>query len=188
MTEPEALVAAAAIGGLAALVGALVAGGTALRNETRRRSAGRKDVERQALRTQAAEVFRHIFALQHEMEWLTWHAVNRPKDLNSRMTAAYESAVHDAYPKVLGAMAVLASMNIDLYQRVTPMVDRIYEMDGEIGRHITGLGSRRTRRGSLEKLKQLNEPVKALYVALPPEMAEAMRHADASTTSYSLAE
>ena len=79
MTEPEALVAAAAIGGLAALAGALVAGGTALRNETRRRSAGRKDVERQALRTQAAEVFRHIFALQHEMEWLTWHAVNRPK-------------------------------------------------------------------------------------------------------------
>ena len=50
MTEPEALVAAAAIGGLAAPAGALVAGGTALRNETRRGSAGRKDVERQALR------------------------------------------------------------------------------------------------------------------------------------------
>ncbi len=121
----------------------------------------RKDVERQALRTQAAEVFRHIFVLQHEMEWLTWHAFNRPKNLDSRMTAAYESTVHDAYPKVLGAMAILASMNIDLYQRLAPMVDRIYEMDGEIGSHITGLGGRRTRGGSLAKLKQLNEPVKA---------------------------
>ena len=35
----------------------------------------------------------------------------------------------------------------------------------------------------MARLKQLNEPVKALYVALPPEMAEAMRYADASTTS-----
>jgi len=187
MTEPEALVAAAAIGGFAALVGALVAGGTALRNETRRRSAVLKDVERQALRTQAAEVFRHIFALQHEMEWLTWHAVNRPKGLDSRMTASYESAVHDVYPKLLGAMAVLASMNIYLYQELVPMVDRIYEMDGEIGSHITGLGGRRTRRGSLAKLKQLSEPVKALYVTLPPEMAATMQHANASTTGYGLA-
>ena len=180
MTEPEALVAAAAIGGLAALVGALVAGGVALRNETRRRSTVRQDVERQALRAQAAEVFRYMFVFQHEMEWLTWHAFNRPKNLDSQMTATYETAVHDGYPRLLGAMAVLASMNMALYQRLVPMVDRIYEMEGEIGRLITGLDSRRTRGGSLAKLKQLNEPVKALYVALPPEMAEAMRFADSA--------
>jgi hypothetical protein len=183
MTEPEALVVAAAIGGFAAFVGALIAGGIALRNETHRRSAVRKDGERQALRAQAAEVFRYMFVLQHEMEWLTWHAVNRPKDLDSQMTEAYESAVHDGYPKLLGAMTVLASMNIDLYHELAPMVDRIYEIEGQVGRFITGLDSRRTRGGSLVKLKQLNEPIKALYVALPPAVAEAMGHADSITTS-----
>lgn len=180
MTQPEALVAAAAIGGFAALVGALIAGGIALRNETRRRSAGRQDIERQALRAQSAEVFRYMFIFQHEMEWLTWHAVNRPKNLDSQITAAYEAAVHDSYPRLLGAMAVLASMDMGLYQRLTPMVDRIYQTEGQVGRIISGLESRRTRGGSLAKLKQLNEPVKALYVALPPEMAEAMRYADSA--------
>ncbi len=65
MTEPEALVVAAAIGGLAALVGALVAGGTPLRNETRRRLAGRKDVERQALRLPSSSLERARPASRH---------------------------------------------------------------------------------------------------------------------------
>jgi hypothetical protein len=66
--QAEAALIAAAIGGLAALVVALVGAGVALRNETRRRTAARLDAERQALRGQAAAVFRHMFTLQHEME------------------------------------------------------------------------------------------------------------------------
>lgn len=178
MTQSGAAVVAASIGGLTALVAALVAGAVALRNESHRRSAARKDVDRQALRAQAAEVFRQMFVLQHEMEWLTWHAANRPKSLNSQMTRTYESSVHDSYPRILGAMAVLASMDIGLYRRLEPLMERLFEAESRIGCLINGLISRRKRGNSLVQLKQLNEPVRTLYLDLPPEMAEAMQYSD----------
>jgi hypothetical protein len=120
MTQPEAVVAAASIAGFAALAGALIAGAVALRNESRRRLTARLDSDRQALRAQAAEVFRQMFVLQHEMEWLTWHADKRPDSIGSEMVSAYESRVHDCYPRILGAMAVLASMDLSLYHRLAP--------------------------------------------------------------------
>lgn len=181
MTQPEAVVAAASIGGLAAFVGALVAGAVALRNESKRRSAARQDIEMQALRAQAAEVFRQMFVLQHEMEWLTWHAANRPNSLDSQMTKAYESKVHDSYSTILGAMAVLASMDVGLYHRLTPLMERLFEAEGQIGKLITGLSARRGRGSSLAQLKQLNKPVTSLYLDLPPEMAEVMQYSKSHT-------
>ena len=178
MTEADAVVIAGVIGGFAALVAALVAAGVAVRNETRRREEARRDAERQALRGQAAEVFRHMFTVQHEMEWLTWHAVNRPAELSPEMTATYEAAVHKAYPRLLGAMAVLASMNLDLYDRLNLLTEKIYAAEGNIGTLITGLHSAETRQDSLAGLRPLHGPVAAFYKSLPPEMAKAMELAD----------
>jgi hypothetical protein len=183
MTAADSAVFAAVIGGLAALVAALVAGGVALRNETRRRNDARLDAERQALRGQAADVFRHMFTLQHEMEWLTWHAVNRRAELSPEMAATYEAAVHKAYPSLLGAMAVLASMDTDLYNSLNPLTEEIYAAEGKIGTLITGLSSAETRQDSLAGLRQLNSPVTAFYKSLPPEMAKAMRQADNKGTA-----
>jgi hypothetical protein len=130
----------------------------------------------QALRTQAAEVFRQMFVLQHEMEWITWHAANRPKSLSSEMTGSYESTVHDSYPKVLGAMAVLASMDVGLYYQLTPLMERLFEEEARIGELISGLSIRRKRSISLARLARRNGPVKKLYIELPPEMAKVMQY------------
>jgi hypothetical protein len=183
VAEADAAVIAAAIGGLAALVAALVAAGVALRNETRRRSEARLDAERQALRGQAAEVFRHMFTLQHEMEWLTWHAANRPAELSPEMAAMYEAAVHKAYPSLLGAMAVLASMDMDLYDSLKPLIEQLYAAEGQIGKLITGLTSAETRQDSLAGLQEWNGPVTAFYRSLPPQMAKAMQLADTKHTA-----
>jgi hypothetical protein len=180
--QAEAALIAAAIGGLAALVVALVGAGVALRNETRRRTAARLDAERQALRGQAAAVFRHMFTLQHEMEWLTWHAANRPAQLSPEM-AAYEAAVHKAYPSLLGAMAVLASMDMKLYDSLKPLADQLYAADGEIGTLITGLTSAETRQDSVAGLKKGYRPATAFYESLPPQMAKAMQLADTKDTA-----
>jgi hypothetical protein len=71
---------------------------------------------------QAAEVFTYIFHLQHEMEWLTWQAAKRPDSFDVSMAAAYESAVHAVYPRILGAMAVLASLDLELYESLQQLV------------------------------------------------------------------
>jgi hypothetical protein len=178
VTEVEGAVIAAAIGGLAALIAALVAAGVALRNETRRRSAARVDAERQALRGQAAEVFRHMFTLQQEMEWLTWYAANRPAAASPETAASYEDAVHKTYPSLLGAMAVLASLDMDLYESLKPLAEQLYAEDDQIALLIAGLTSAETRQDSLAGLKACHGPVIALYESLPPEMAKAMQLAD----------
>jgi hypothetical protein len=94
------------------------------------------------------------------------------------MITAYESTVHDSYPRLLGAMAVLASMDMTLYHQLMPLADRIYGTEGKVGILIGGLGSRKKRGDSLAQLRQLNGPIKELYLTLPPEMAEAMRYAE----------
>jgi hypothetical protein len=175
MTQSEAVVAAASIAGFAALSGALIAGAVALRNESRRRLTARLDSDRQALRVQAAEVFRQMFVLQHEMEWLTWHADKRPDSIGSEMVSAYESSVHDCYPMILGAMAVLASMDLSLYHRLAPLMERIFHAESQIALLLSDLNSRRKRHHSMAQLRQLRGPVTKLYLDLPPEMATLMR-------------
>jgi len=75
------------------LIGALATSGVALLNETPRRRAAATDSDRSALRGKAADVFVHIFNLQHEMEWMRWQAAQRPESLDVSVAAAYESAV-----------------------------------------------------------------------------------------------
>jgi hypothetical protein len=178
MTQAESAVMAAALAAVVALAGAVLAAVVALRNETSRRRAAQLEADRQATKAQAAEVFRHMFALQHEMEWLTWHAAQRPIAINSRMVTSYESAVHIGYPSLLGSMATLASLDLDLYSRLLPIVERIYDVEGQIGRIITGLDVRRQRPRSVQELGELNGSVKAMYLDLPPQLASAMRGAE----------
>lgn len=169
---------AALVAAAAALVGAFVTNAVAVRNETRRRRAVATESDRSALRAQAADVFVHVFHLQHEMEWLTWHAAKRPESFDPRAAMEYESAVHAIYPRILGAMAVLASLDLELYQRLQPLVDRLYDVEGKIGEHLTGLSHQSKHATSLAKLGEYLGVVKAFYLDLPPLLAEAMREAD----------
>jgi hypothetical protein len=116
-----------------------------------------------------------MFVLQHEMEWLTWHADKRPDSIGSEMVSAYESRVHDCYPRILGAMAVLAPMDLSLYHRLAPLMERIFHAESQIALLLGDLNSRRKRHHSMAQLRKLREPVTKLYLDLPPEMAALMR-------------
>jgi len=178
MTPSEAAIAGAVIAAVIALIGVIATTAVALHNETRRRRAAVSDARRLALRSAAAEVFVHIFHVQHEMEWLTWHAVHRPKAVDQKMTAAYEAAVHAAYPKILGAMATLAALDLDLYHKVAPLLEILYSGEANIGREIGGLAELEQRTDTLDGLAALHEFALDLYRSLPPKLAEAMQEAD----------
>lgn len=178
MNQADAAVAAAAIAASTALLGVLATSAVALHNETRRRRAAAVDADRLAIRAQAAEVFVHLFHIQHEMEWLTWHAVNRPAEIDRDFVARYETAVHATYPKVLGAMAVLASLDLGLYRSLAPTVDDLYNLEGDLARELGDLSATRRRRRSISKLVDQHATVVALYQSLPPKLADAMQAAD----------
>lgn len=178
MGQAEAAVLAAAIGGIAAVLGALVLGFTAIRNETKRRVWERADDERRALRAQAALVFEQVFVLQHEMEWLTWHADRRPAALCSGFTEAYEEAVHKAYPRLLGAMAVLASLDLKLYNLLLPLTEQLFAFESDIGKEITRVSQPDTAEEAIAVLRDLRPAITALYLTLPPQLAEVLQAAD----------
>lgn len=180
MGQAEAAVLAAAIGGIAAVLGALVLGFVAVGNETRRRRWERADNERRALRAQAALVFEQVFVLQHEMEWLTWHAHRRPAAVRSELTEAYEDAVHRAYPRLLGAMAVLASLDLKLYNLLLPLTEQLFALESDIGTEITRLGLPDHAGEALAALQGMHSTVSALYRTYPPRLAEVLQTADAT--------
>jgi hypothetical protein len=178
MTEAGAAVAAAAIAAAAALVGVIASNAAALRNETRRRRAAVADAERQAIRSQAAEVFVHMFHMQHEMEWLTWHAVNCPERVDRSLGSAYENAIHAIYPRILGAMAVLASLDVVLYRKLRPVLDDMYDVDEKIGKEVCHVAQPERHVAAVARLADQHEAARAFYRDLPEKLAEFMLQAD----------
>lgn len=153
-----------------ALVGALVAAALAMLSETRRRRDARHADELKELRAWTSRVFEHLFALQHETEWLTWHALMHPAAVTESMVHEYQAAVHAAYPKVLGAMSVVASMDAALFDRLWETVDALYAFEGRVAASALQVPDE----GALSHLAAMNVEAKGLYVSLPGQLAGAM--------------
>src|SRR5450755_1070242 len=109
MTRAETALLAAGIAAVATFVGTVITAVVAIRNE-RRRAQAAVDVEIrraeaaahdafvQELRSRTADVFGQLLAMQHSMEWLTWHAQHDPASI-TRLHEQYEQEVHRAYPE-----------------------------------------------------------------------------------------
>jgi hypothetical protein len=167
----------------------LIAGGVALWNESRKRRQEReherkrqrqeREREREKQRRlSAAEVFKEMFVLQHEVEWLTWHALHEPQSVNNDMRHKYNEAVHVSIPKLLGQLAVLASLDEEAYKRLVPIADELFRFEGMTARDAIGLGEESSRQGAVRRLASRYEDAERLWKKLPLDMARVMKQAD----------
>ena len=163
------------IGATVALTTALVAAIVGVRNEVRSRRGAARREELKELRLRVADVFTELFIIQHEMEWLTWHAEHHPEAVDLPMIGRYETTVHAAFPKVLSAMAIVASLDLDLYLLLRPLADEVYSVESEIALAAKDLET--DREGSIAKLKLLEPTTTSLYQKLPVELGNAMEKA-----------
>jgi hypothetical protein len=46
--------------------------------------------------------------------------------LNREFVKSYDDEIHRAFPKVVGAMAMVASLDLDAHGRMRPILDRLY--------------------------------------------------------------
>jgi len=162
----------ALIGATVALTTALVAAIVGVRNEVRSRRGAARREELKELRLRVADVFTELFMIQHEMEWLTWHAENHPEAVDPAMIARYEATVHAAFPKALSAMAIVASLDLDLYLLLRPLADEVYSVEGQIALAAKDLET--DRQTSIAALRRLKETPTSLYQKLPVELGTAM--------------
>jgi hypothetical protein len=98
--------------------------------------------------------------------------------LTRKMVMDYEDAVHAAYPKALGAMAVVAALDLDLYHRLCEQADRLYAFENEVGLRALSFAEE----GGIPRLAALTNVSKEFYVSLPLQLAQAMRDARVQPT------
>jgi len=120
---------------LGTLVGAIVAfagGGltnlVSVRNERARHQAGKDAADMENLRRYTADAFTELFALNHAASWITWFAEHDPRAVNQQMTASFDTETNRAFPKLLGAMAMVAALNLRVYLELRPLQEHVFSL------------------------------------------------------------
>jgi hypothetical protein len=154
--------------GVIALVGTLSANLLASRSSRRAAFV-------QELRTRTADAFREAFVVQHAMEWVTWHARNDPDAVDEAMKREYASEVHRALPALLGSIAAIAALSVDVYQRMQPVLEELYNAEERVAlaiRFVDAHGPPRAE--ALNRLSELLDEAQQIYKDFPVWIVEAM--------------
>jgi hypothetical protein len=175
MDEAGAALLAGGLASAAALLAATLTAFVALKAERQRREQEQATAAAQELRSRAADVFVQMFALQHELEWLTWHARHQPAALDAEMLRSYNTQVHAVIPKLLGTTAVVASLSVSLYSTLSRIGGELFNLDAQVASLLASLGDSAGRQEAIRGLADLNPRAHELYVALPTDLSEAMK-------------
>ena len=147
--------------------------------------ASRRNAFVQELRTRTAEAFKHVFLVLHAIEWVTWNASYDPEAITDTTKAEYDSEVHGAFPPLLAAMAAVAGLSTELYERLEPILQTLYSLDERVALAMRGYtDSIDARNAALERLSDMYLEVHRLHASLMREIAESMRAAVESRAAY----
>ncbi len=179
--DATAALLGALIGAVTAVVSAALTSIVALRNERLRREESKRAIDTEALRKETGIVFREFFAIQHSMEWVTWFAGHDPDAVDRRLVESYDTEIHAAYPRLLGAAATVASLDLAVYEELRPLLRQVYELEETVALALHSgatIGGR--QQASLVALAELQPAVTRLERTLPPELARIMKAASAA--------
>jgi hypothetical protein len=181
VSSTTAALLGALIGAVTALVSATITNVVALRNERARQDAAKQATYVEALRRDTAVAFTELFAIQHAINWITWFAENDPRAIDNEMIASYNSETHGAYPRLLGAMAAVAALNLRVYQELRPLMQEVYDLEEHIALALRGVNARRDRDAAMLRLRDGLRKAYALERRLPPELARIMEIAQSES-------
>lgn len=119
-------VVAAIIGALAGLLAGYLAG----------RQASRLEYEKET-RHASAQVARGIGAAIHTISWLTWRAKFQPQHLSVEHVDAFDRDMHSLYPELTGSLALVAALDMKIYDRLREVVDEVYALDVRVAESTT---------------------------------------------------
>lgn len=177
MDATTATILGTLIGALAAISSAVLAGLFSVRNERLRLIEAKRSADIAALRKAAGVAFEEIFAVQHAMNWITWYATNSPSEIDDANVREYEEQIHRAYPRLLGALAKVASLDLNLYHELHLICERIYHLEENVALAVRDSATTSTGT-TFQVLAQQMATVRGLERDLPPEMARIMHAAE----------
>jgi hypothetical protein len=171
-TSPSAVLLGALIGGGAAVIGTAITGTIAYRVERSRQAGAAQLASVTALREQIALAFTALFALQHALNWVIWFAKYAADDVNRKMVRAFDDEVHTAHPQILGALTLVASLNMTIYKEITPLVRQLYDVEHDVAVALHQLET--DRETTIATLQHYLGKVLKIEEKLPLELARVM--------------
>jgi hypothetical protein len=163
---------AALIGGAAAVIAAVVTANRNLERERMRLNVAAQEARTQLLRDRISETFSQAFAVQHEMNWITWYAANAPDLVHQENANAYHNNVHDAFVKMQAALATVAGLDLKAYEDIYPTAHALYDFEVKVAKGVSGISKNRT--SAIGELKDLLAESQQLGDDLPLKLNAVM--------------
>jgi hypothetical protein len=105
----------------------------ALRNERRRQRQAEREARVAEVNSRTKDAFKQLFAIQHSIEWVTWHAKHDPESIrNPKLVASYDKEIHQAYPAFLGALAAANAISDTVYEDLRQLLDHVYTIEHNV--------------------------------------------------------
>jgi hypothetical protein len=168
----------AMLGALAGFGSSVLTNVVAVKGQKVARESDRQREKSSLLRERTAIVFSEIFAVQHSVEWITWFARHDPKAVNADMVAAFDAEVHAAYPRLLGALATVAAIDLDVWRDLNLLMAKIYAIEGPVA-----LLLRVSNQEAMSRVAEYHSESLKLLDDLPPELSRIMNATSIETTA-----
>jgi gas vesicle protein len=123
----------ALIGALAGIAGALLTTRRQAELERDKWLRGVRDAFANEVRSSVKELTTELASAAHSMCWVCWLAKYGPDRLNREHLDQYDQEMHKLLPQIAGLYAMLAGMDVDLHKRLNSLVERVYQVDAQIG-------------------------------------------------------
>jgi hypothetical protein len=150
-------IASALPGVLGALVGALAAiGGSVFTSNRQARlekdkwQRAKEDEWEKETRLALADLTKSLAAAVHAIAWCTWCAMYEPEEMHRKHFDRYDKESRELFPVIVGARVVLARLDHELHEKMTPLIKKLYRLDAELS-HAWVL-FRKEREQGLERL------------------------------------
>jgi len=130
---PTATLLGALVGAASGITGGLITVWLQLRLERAKWPKAREDALVQDLREAIQQLTVRMAAALHSMCWLTWIAEERVSRITVERIKSYDDELHKLLPEIMGFLSMVAALDKDAYTRLSPIADKIYEVDYEIG-------------------------------------------------------
>ncbi len=105
----------------------------------------KKDEWEKETRLALAELTRSLAAGVHAIAWTTWPAKYEPEEMQMGHFAKYEIESKSVFPVLVGARVVLATLDRDLHDKMTPLIKKLYRLDAELTQASVVFGKARAQ-------------------------------------------
>jgi hypothetical protein len=100
--------------------------------EREKAEIARRDGLRRELQSLVSELAAHFYTAIHAMHWVTWFVKERPSTLTEDRLNEYNKEMRAVLPQITGTHFAIATMDEQIGNAATVLVDALYKLDVKI--------------------------------------------------------